>query len=40
MDEMKSLGLAPNQITWSTLIDMCGGSGDVEGAVRVSQLCS
>ncbi|XP_010452144.1 PREDICTED: pentatricopeptide repeat-containing protein At5g02830, chloroplastic [Camelina sativa] len=35
MDEMKSLGLAPNQITWSTLIDMCGGSGDVEGAVRI-----
>lgn len=40
MDEMKSLGLAPNQITWSTLIDMCGNSGDVEGAVRVSQLFS
>ncbi|KAH0908034.1 pentatricopeptide repeat-containing protein At5g02830, chloroplastic [Brassica rapa] len=35
MDEMKSLGLAPNQITWSTLIDICGGSGDVEGAVRI-----
>nr|BAC42187.2 unknown protein [Arabidopsis thaliana] len=35
MDEMKSLGLSPNQITWSTLIDMCGGSGDVEGAVRI-----
>ena len=40
MDEMKSLGLARNQITWSTLIDICGGSGDVEGAVRVSQLFS
>ncbi|KAJ0244038.1 Pentatricopeptide repeat-containing protein [Hirschfeldia incana] len=35
MDEMKSLGLAPNQITWSTLIDICGGSGDVEGAIRI-----
>lgn len=40
MDEMKSLGLTPNQITWSTLIDICGGSGNVEGAVRVSQLFS
>ncbi|ESQ40192.1 hypothetical protein EUTSA_v10012661mg [Eutrema salsugineum] len=35
MDEMRSLGLAPNQITWSTLIDICGGSGDVEGAVGI-----
>ncbi|CAH2074407.1 unnamed protein product [Thlaspi arvense] len=35
MDEMKSLGLAPNQITWSTLIDICGSSGDVEGAIRI-----
>ncbi|KAL1200102.1 Pentatricopeptide repeat-containing protein [Cardamine amara subsp. amara] len=35
IDEMKSLGLEPNQITWSTLIDMCGNSGDVEGAVRI-----
>ncbi|CAH8379400.1 unnamed protein product [Eruca vesicaria subsp. sativa] len=38
MDEMKSLGLAPNQITWSTLIDICGGSGDVEGAVRILRI--
>ncbi|CAN8237442.1 unnamed protein product [Cochlearia groenlandica] len=38
MDEMKSLGLEPNQITWSTLIDICGGSGDVEGAVRILRI--
>ncbi|KFK24734.1 hypothetical protein AALP_AA8G017500 [Arabis alpina] len=38
MEEMKSLGLAPNQITWSTLIDICGGSGDVEGAVRILRI--
>ncbi|XP_010558288.1 PREDICTED: pentatricopeptide repeat-containing protein At5g02830, chloroplastic isoform X2 [Tarenaya hassleriana] len=35
MGEMKSLGLAPNLITWSTLINMCGGSGDVEGAIQI-----
>lgn len=35
MDEMKTVGLFPNQISWSILIDLCGGSGNVEGALQV-----
>lgn len=35
MEEMKTLGLSPNQITWSTLIDICGSSHDIEGALQV-----
>ncbi|KAL5546242.1 hypothetical protein UlMin_005929 [Ulmus minor] len=35
MDEMRSVGLYPNQITWSILIDICGGSGNVEGALHI-----
>ncbi|KAK8483721.1 hypothetical protein V6N11_061675 [Hibiscus sabdariffa] len=35
MDEMKSLGLSPNHVSWTTLIDICGGSGNVEGAVQI-----
>lgn len=35
MDEMKIHGLRPNHISWSILIDTCGGSGNVEGAMRV-----
>lgn len=35
MDEMKIQGLCPNHISWSILIDICGGSGNVEGAMRV-----
>ncbi|GER28667.1 pentatricopeptide repeat-containing family protein [Striga asiatica] len=34
MDEMKTLGLSPDQISWSILIDICGGSRDVTGAVQ------
>ncbi|OWM64581.1 hypothetical protein CDL15_Pgr020548 [Punica granatum] len=35
MEEMRSVGLTPNQISWSILIDVCGGSGNVEGAVQI-----
>ncbi|KAL7095745.1 hypothetical protein ACP275_10G042800 [Erythranthe tilingii] len=35
MDEMKTLGLSPNQISWSILIDVCGGSGNVAGAIQI-----
>ncbi|XP_021289489.1 pentatricopeptide repeat-containing protein At5g02830, chloroplastic isoform X2 [Herrania umbratica] len=35
MDEMKSVGLSPNHVSWSILIDICGGSGNVEGAIQV-----
>lgn len=38
MDEMKTLGLSPNHISWSTLIDICGGSGSAVGAVQVTIL--
>lgn len=37
MDEMKTLGLSPNHISWSILIDICGSSGNVEGAMKVMQ---
>ncbi|KAI9071188.1 hypothetical protein K1719_046850 [Acacia pycnantha] len=33
--EMKILGLTPNHISWSTLIDICGASGNVEGALEI-----
>lgn len=36
MDDMKTVGLSPNQITWSILIDICGSSGNLEGALQVS----
>ncbi|KAM5559920.1 pentatricopeptide repeat-containing protein [Rosa sericea] len=35
MDEMKTVGLFPNQITWSILADICGSSGNVEGALQI-----
>ncbi|XVE76256.1 hypothetical protein DITRI_Ditri12bG0157600 [Diplodiscus trichospermus] len=35
MDEMKSLGLSPNHVSWSILIDKCGSSGNVEGAILI-----
>ncbi|RVW39678.1 Pentatricopeptide repeat-containing protein, chloroplastic [Vitis vinifera] len=34
MDEMKTAGLSPNHISWSILIDICGGTGNIVGAVR------
>lgn len=38
MEEMKSVGLTPNHISWSILIDICGGSHDVESAVQVKNV--
>ncbi|KAK3016654.1 hypothetical protein RJ639_006749 [Escallonia herrerae] len=35
MDEMRAVGLSPNHISWSILIDVCGGSGNVKGAMQV-----
>ncbi|OMO73470.1 hypothetical protein COLO4_27102 [Corchorus olitorius] len=35
MDEMKSLGLSPNHLSWSILIDICGGSGNVKNAIQI-----
>lgn len=35
MNEMKAIGLSPNQISWSILIDIFGGSRDVKGAMQV-----
>ncbi|POO02483.1 Tetratricopeptide-like helical domain containing protein [Trema orientale] len=35
MYEMNEVGLSPNQITWSILIDICGSSGNVEGALKI-----
>lgn len=36
MEEMKTFGLTPNHISWSILMDVCGGSGNVQGAIQVS----
>ncbi|TYI33096.1 hypothetical protein ES332_A04G108600v1 [Gossypium tomentosum] len=35
MNEMKSFGLSPNHVSWTILIDICGGSGNVEGAIQI-----
>ncbi|KAI6674982.1 hypothetical protein NL676_002888 [Syzygium grande] len=35
MEEMKAAGLTPNHISWSILIDLCGGAGNVEGALQL-----
>ncbi|KAL3839610.1 hypothetical protein ACJIZ3_024201 [Penstemon smallii] len=35
LGEMKILGLSPNHISWSILIDICGGSGNVAGAMHI-----
>ncbi|KAK9756080.1 hypothetical protein RND81_01G071800 [Saponaria officinalis] len=34
IDEMKASNLSPNQISWSILIDICGASGNVKGALE------
>lgn len=39
IDEMKTVGLSPSHISWSILIDLCGGSGNVEGAIQVQYAC-
>ncbi|XP_054809246.1 pentatricopeptide repeat-containing protein At5g02830, chloroplastic isoform X2 [Prosopis cineraria] len=33
--EMKIVSLTPNHISWSTLIDICGASGNIEGALEI-----
>ncbi|KAL5740936.1 hypothetical protein ACOSQ2_030116 [Xanthoceras sorbifolium] len=38
MDEMRTVGLFPNHISWSILIDKCGGSGNVEGALQILRI--
>lgn len=38
IDEMTAEGIFPNHITWSILIDACGSSGNVEGALQVTCL--
>lgn len=35
MEEIKEVGLSPNHISWSILIDICGGSGNIEGALQI-----
>lgn len=35
MYEMKTIGLAPNHISWSTLIDSYGAAHDLNGAMQV-----
>ncbi|KAK1286156.1 Pentatricopeptide repeat-containing protein [Acorus calamus] len=34
MDEMRMVGLSPNHISWSTLIDICGSSHNMKGAMQ------
>ncbi|XP_058098276.1 pentatricopeptide repeat-containing protein At5g02830, chloroplastic isoform X5 [Magnolia sinica] len=34
MDEMRTVGLYPNHISWSILIDICGGSHNMRGAMQ------
>ncbi|XP_058756658.1 pentatricopeptide repeat-containing protein At5g02830, chloroplastic-like [Vicia villosa] len=34
-NEMRTVGLSPNQISWSTLIDICGASENVDGVVEI-----
>lgn len=35
MDEMKNEGLSPDEISWSILIDIVGGSKSIEGALQI-----
>ncbi|PIN13305.1 hypothetical protein CDL12_14076 [Handroanthus impetiginosus] len=35
MDEMRTLGLSPDQVSWSTLLDVCGASGNIAGIVPI-----
>ncbi|MED6211105.1 hypothetical protein PIB30_070353 [Stylosanthes scabra] len=38
--EMKKVGLSPNYISWSILIDICGGSDNVGGAIEILKIMS
>ncbi|RDX88522.1 Pentatricopeptide repeat-containing protein, chloroplastic, partial [Mucuna pruriens] len=35
IEEMKIVGLSPNQISWSILIDICGASANVDVAIEI-----
>ncbi|KAL5059921.1 hypothetical protein RYX36_031525 [Vicia faba] len=35
INEMRTVGLSPNQISWSILIDICGASENVDGVVEI-----
>ncbi|KAM7255223.1 hypothetical protein ACFE04_020464 [Oxalis oulophora] len=35
MGEMRRVGLSPNHISWSILIDICGASGNADGAIQI-----
>lgn len=36
MEDMKAMGLSPNHISWSILVDICGTSQNTKGAMEVS----
>ena len=38
MNEMKEMGLSPNRISWSVLIDICGSSCNMGGALQVTAI--
>ncbi|KAL3717238.1 hypothetical protein ACJRO7_008770 [Eucalyptus globulus] len=38
MEEMKAAGLTPNHISWSILIDLCGGSGNLLKMMRAAKI--
>lgn len=35
IDEMRKLGLSPNHISWSILMNICGRAGNVQGALQI-----
>ncbi|KAI5426013.1 hypothetical protein KIW84_031726 [Lathyrus oleraceus] len=35
INEMRTVGLSPNQISWTILVDICGRSENVDGAVEI-----
>ncbi|KAI4341798.1 hypothetical protein MLD38_026479 [Melastoma candidum] len=38
MREMKSFGLTPNNISWSVLIDICGSTRNLDGALQILKM--
>ncbi|XP_051132284.1 pentatricopeptide repeat-containing protein At5g02830, chloroplastic isoform X2 [Andrographis paniculata] len=38
LDEMITFGLSPSQMTWSILINVCGGSGNLAEAINILRL--
>lgn len=37
MNEMRTMGLSPNQISWSIMINICGASENVDGVIEVKK---